>query len=63
MPGSKRSPTRYRLMLFRRPAGPWRETIEEAREDAIRQGLGAQDEHVPDRVYLDAAAWVKVSGG
>ena len=49
---------RYRLMVFRRPAAPWRETIEEAREDAINQGLGARDEHVPERVYLDAAAWV-----
>lgn len=50
---------RFRLMVFRRPAAPWRETIEEARKDAISQGLGARDDHVPERVYLDAAAWVQ----
>ncbi len=34
----------YRVMSFGRPRGPWRDTKEAARRDAINLGLGAYDE-------------------
>jgi len=50
----------YRVTCFGRPRGPWRETKEEARRDAIDLGLGSYDEYgqwfdtVPGRIVY---AW------
>jgi hypothetical protein len=55
--------TRYRLILMpkREARGPWRDTSREAKEDAIAAGLGSRDEHVPERIYLDALAEIETS--
>jgi hypothetical protein len=33
--------------------GPWRDSRDEAVEDAIAEGLASRDEHVPENVYFD----------
>lgn len=46
----------YRVLCFEKPRGPWRETKEEARRDAVGLGLGAYDDYgqwfdiVPGRI-------------
>lgn len=35
---------RWWRVTTRKPRGPWRETIDEARQDAIALGLGCYDE-------------------
>ncbi len=34
----------YRVVCFGRPRGPWRDSKEAARQDALDLGLGAYDE-------------------
>jgi hypothetical protein len=42
--GIQRPPTpRYRVVVFGRPRGPWRDQREHAVQDAIDQGLAAWD--------------------
>jgi hypothetical protein len=36
--------TRHRVTVFDRPRGPWRETREQAMEDAVGQKLASWDE-------------------
>jgi hypothetical protein len=50
-PGS----TRWRLVIFNRPAGPWRGTLAEAQLDAIESGNASRDEH-SDQVYYGPLA-------
>ena len=47
--------TRYRWTIAptRTRHGPWRETRDEAVQDAIAAGLASRDEHVPEKVFLD----------
>lgn len=47
--------TRYRWIIAPTYTryGPWRDTHEEALDDAIEAGLASRDEHDPDFVYLD----------
>lgn len=51
--------TRYRLCVFERAVTPWRETMAEARQDALRLGHGSRDEHT-GRVFLTVPAQIKV---
>ena len=37
------TPSRYRVVVFGRPRGPWRETRRDAEQDAIDRGLAAYD--------------------
>ncbi|MCP3735646.1 hypothetical protein M9979_12255 [Sphingomonas sp. RP10(2022)] len=36
--------TRYRVIVFENPRGPWRDTFDEAKDDAIVAGLASYDE-------------------
>lgn len=36
---------RYRVAVFRKPRGPWRERRADAQRDAFHQGLGSFDEY------------------
>lgn len=36
-------PMRYRLTLFGRPRGPWRDSVAEVKAEAIAQGLASWD--------------------
>lgn len=50
----------YRSMCFESPRGPWRESKEQARRDAIAIGLGSYDDWgqwfdtVPGRIQVAA---------
>jgi hypothetical protein len=35
--------TRYRVVVFGRPRGPWRDTREQAMKDAVAAGLASWD--------------------
>jgi hypothetical protein len=48
----------FRLMLFDRPAGPWRDCIEEAQLDAIVAGMANREEW-SGAVYLTVPAWLQ----
>lgn len=36
--------TRYRVTVFDEPRGPWRDTFDHAKDDAIAAGLASYDE-------------------
>lgn len=44
---------RYRLTVFRRPRGPWRETRREAIEDGIDLDFVQRDDDDPERFWWD----------
>ena len=37
------APTRYRVTVFDEPRGEWRDTFDEAKDDAITAGLASYD--------------------
>ena len=37
-------PTRYRVTVFDDPRGPWRDSFDEAKDDAIAGGLASYDQ-------------------
>lgn len=51
---------RYRLMVFDRPAGPWRSERDQALNDAIACRLGSR-EAWSKVTYLDVGAWIQVA--
>jgi hypothetical protein len=44
---------RYTLLPLRRRHGPWRETVNEARKDALEAGLARLDDKRPGVIWLD----------
>jgi hypothetical protein len=51
-------PSRFRLKVFR-TVYPWRESRNEALDDAVSTGNGSRDEHLPTRVYLGVGAVIE----
>jgi len=55
---TKASGPRWRLMMFDRPIGPWRDKLADAQADAIESGNADRDEH-SGQVFYTVPAWLE----
>lgn len=55
------STERWRLMIFDRPSGPWRDTRQAAQQDAIEAGYGEMDEQYGG-FFITVPAWLQWQG-
>ena len=58
-------PVKFRVITHPsgKPWGPWRDTRNEAIEDAIREGLADRDEDNPETIYFDPLAEIEEANG